>query len=227
MKILLIEDDEALRGNIQTILEKEGYAVLCCGDGEEGLYYLKENACGLAVLDRMLPGMDGLTVLKKARECNVCTPVLLLTALNAVGDRVDGLDAGADDYLVKPFDMRELLARIRALVRRPYAIESAELLQYGDLLYTTSGHLLKGPCGETHLSNRLAALLELFMQNTAPGLSRHTVFSRVWGPDADVEEGILDTYVSLLRRRLKTIGSCVQVVTNRGVGYSLKQMNKM
>ncbi len=223
MKILLVEDDAALRRNIAQMLQSEGHETIGCGSGEEGLYYAAQNACDLVVLDRMLPDMDGLTLLKKARRAGVAAPVLMLTAMNAVGDRVDGLDAGADDYLSKPFDMRELLARVRALVRRPAPIESAEAMTFGDLAYSPAGLTLSGPGGETVLSKTLAAMLELFLRNSAPALSRATLFSRVWGPDSDVGDNIIDTYISLLRRRLKSVGSSVQILTNRGVGYSLKE----
>lgn len=170
----------------------------------------------------MLPKIDGLSVLKMARKAKITTPVLMLTAMNAIGDRVDGLDAGADDYLVKPFDMRELLARVRALVRRPAAIEDMDVLGLGDISYMPSTCVLSGPKGEEHLSKRLSSLLILFMRNTTTTLSRSTIFNRIWGPDADVDENILDTYIGLLRRRLKKIGSTVQIKTNRGVGYSIE-----
>lgn len=221
MKILVVEDDAALRENIEKMLQAEGYGTDGCEDGEEGLYYIMENSCDLVVLDRMLPTMDGLTVTQAARAKGIQTPVLMLTALNAVGDRVDGLDAGADDYLVKPFDMRELLARVRALVRRPADIERAGELSYGDLVYQPAGSTLTGPQGAAHLSKTLAAILELFLRSNAHALNRRTIFNRVWGPPSEVEDSIIDSYIFLLRRRIRDIGSSVEIVTNRGVGYTL------
>lgn len=222
MKILVIEDDATLRQNVVQTLVAEGFETAECGDGDEGLYYATQNICDLIILDRMIPQMDGLTLLKKARATGVPTPVLMLTAMNAIGDRVDGLDAGADDYLVKPFDMRELLARVRALIRRPAPIEESREMQFGDFIYLPLNLMLSGPRGETKLSKTLAALLELFLRNNTPSLNRNTIFNRVWGPGADVDDSIIDTYIFLLRRRLKSIGSTAQIITNRGVGYSLK-----
>lgn len=226
MKILLIEDDAALRQNIAQMLQSEGYVTIECSDGEEGLYYATENTCDLMLLDRMLPEIDGLTLLKKARQVGVAAPVLMLTAMNAVGDRVDGLDAGADDYMSKPFDMRELLARVRALVRRPAPVENTAEISFGDIVYNPVGSALTGPDGEAALSKTLSAMLELFLRSSALALNRTTIFNRVWGPDSDVDEGIIDTYISLMRRRLKKVGSSVQIVANRGVGYSLKESSK-
>lgn len=222
MKILIVEDDKALLRNISRMMQSEGHETIECGTGEEGLYYALENACNLAILDRMLPEMDGLTLLKKIRQGGVAMPVLMLTALGAVGDRVDGLDAGADDYLTKPFDMLELLARVRALVRRPAPLAKGEELVFGDIRFYPAALRLTGPNGETTLSKTLAAILELLMGNASSVLSRGAIFNRVWGPDSDAGDNIIDTYLSLLRRRLEGTGSGVKIVANKGAGFSLK-----
>ena len=146
----------------------------------------------------------------------------MLTALDGVPDRVDGLDAGADDYLAKPFAAEELLARIRALSRRPRQWESTSRLSAGDLELDTELAALRGPAGACSLSRREKQLLELFLRNAGQTLTRELLLSRVWGPDAPVEDGNLDNYIHFLRRRLRTVGSAVRLATVRSVGYRLE-----
>ncbi len=221
MRILLIEDDRDLCEVLRPRLEQAGFAVDCCHDGEEGLYYLCQPVYDAAVLDRMLPGLDGVTLLARARAQGIATPVLLLTALDRVQDRVAGLDAGADDYLGKPFDVRELLARLRALCRRPGGGEPVQL-HAGDLVLDAGGLLLSGPAGQVTLSRREAQLLEALMRAPGRTLHRTVLFGRVWGPDSEVESGNLDSYIHFIRRRLRAVGSRAQAVTVRGVGYRLE-----
>lgn len=223
MKILLIEDDLSLQETILQMLEKAGYSTIACADGDEGLYYMQQNSCDAVILDRMLPGLDGLSVLQRAREQKIATPVLMLTALDAIGDRVNGLQNGADDYLGKPFDMRELLARVAALIRRPAPVEEIQELRFANIALILQGMLLQGPKGEARLTKKQCDLLELFLRSPSQTLTRATMFSRVWGPDADVDENVIDTYISVLRRRLKTVGAGAEIVTNRGVGYQLRE----
>lgn len=222
MKIVIVEDDARLRKTVAKALQLEGYTVEQCADGDEALYYMENNACDLVVLDRMLPALDGLGVLKTSRGAGIHTPVLMMSALGAVGDRVAGLDAGADDYLPKPFEMEELLARVRALIRRPAAIEQTWALAYGDVSYIPLGQTLGGPGGTAKLSRREGELMELFMRSGGEVLTRQTIFSRVWGPASGVEEGSIATYVHFLRRRLAAVGSTLQFVNHRGVGFSLE-----
>lgn len=221
MKILIIEDDVKLSRTLENALKLEGYETECCTDGETGLYYLKANSCDLVILDWMLPEKSGPEILKLARKAGVMTPVLMLTALGSINDKVQGLDAGADDYLSKPFDMRELLARIRAQIRRPAPIESTEELVFGDLKYVPSSLTLTGPDKQVELSKTLGAMLELFIKSGNNCLSRQTIFARVWGVGSDALESIIENYVGFLRRRLNSIGSAVQIKTVRGIGYSL------
>lgn len=221
MRVLIVEDDAKLREHMKKTIQQEGYDVLESGDGEDGLFNITSNTCDLVILDRMLPGMDGLSILRHVRAAGQTTPVLMLTAMNAIGDKVDGLDAGADDYLTKPFDMRELLARVRALIRRPSSIEDGNVISYGDLVYIPATFVLTGPQGETHLTKKLGALIELFMRETGSPLTRSTLFNRVWGPESDVNEGNLDSFIRLLRRRLTLVGSKTIIANNRGVGYCL------
>ena len=217
MRILLVEDDEALCAAVAPLLEQEGYRVDVCRDGDDALYYMRQRMFGLCILDRMLPGRDGLSVLRAARD----TPVLMTTALGLVGDRVDGLDAGADDYLVKPFDVRELLARVRALARRPAPVAVSGRPCCGDLTLDMGTLVLTGDKEQCTLSKKEAELLAALMENAGQTLSRSFLFGRVWGPGADVEEASLDSYVHFIRRRLRAVSSRVTVDTVRGVGYRL------
>lgn len=225
MRILMIEDDEKLCASVKFQLEKQGYTVDICHDGEEGLFLIKERAHDCVLLDRMLPGMDGMTVLKNARISGVRTPVIMLTALGELGDRVQGLDMGADDYIVKPFAFEELVARIRSSLRRPLVWTNEHILSYGDLSYDSQQKSLSrnGIC--CSLSKREGDLIELFLRNPAQTLPRLLILTRVWGPDAEVEDGNLDNYIYFLRRRLKSLKSSLSIKAVRGVGYRLEETN--
>lgn len=218
MHILLIEDDTALCAALAPALAGLGKADFC-HTGPEGLSLLVSGGYDLCILDRMLPGLDGLTLLRAARAQGVTTPVLLLTALAGAGDTVDGLDAGADDYLAKPFDTAVLLARLRALLRRSGGTVA---LTAGDLRLDTGELTLTGPTGSAVLSRKECDLLEALMR--APGRlqARSVLLARVWGPLAEVEEANLDCYIHFVRRRLAGVGSCARVVTVRGSGYRLE-----
>lgn len=222
MKILLIEDDGKLCELLKFQLEKETYEVDVCQDGRDGLDLFLQDAHDLILLDRMLPTMNGLLVLRKARAAGINTPVILITALGELYDRIEGLDCGADDYIVKPFAFEELSARIRSLGRRSRKYEDDCLLQYGDVTYDTSLRILHGPTGELQLSSREGLLLEVFLRSPGKVLRRMVIFSRVWGVDAPVEESNLDTYIHFLRKRLKYAGSGLQLKTIRGTGYLLE-----
>ena len=220
MRILLIEDDAALREAVAAKLRAEGFEVTGCADGDEGGWQLGQDAWDLVLLDRMLPGRDGLALLRGLRRSGSQTPVLLLTARGAVSDRVEGLDAGADDYLTKPFDLRELSARVRALIRRP-VLARRDPPEAGGLSLDETGCVLTGPGGSCTLSRRECALLSLLLQNAGRTLSRETLLARVWGPDAEVESTVLDTYIHFARRRLAAVGARAEIRNRRGVGYLL------
>ena len=222
MKILLIEDDIDLSETMKFQLEKEGFQTELCHDGEEGLYLLMEQEHDLVILDRMLPGMDGVTVLKKARQAGVATPVIFLTALGELTDRVIGLDCGADDYLVKPFAYPELFARIRCLLRRQGRWNEENLLKIGDISFDPEINSLKCGKKECTLSKREGRLLEVFVRNPGQVLPRAVLLNKVWGLESDVEEGNLDNYIHFLRRRLRSVGSQTSLKTVRGVGYTLE-----
>ena len=221
MRILLIEDDQQLCEALKLQLVHAGYQVDCVYHGADAAFYALQPVYDLMILDRMLPGLDGLSLLKMIRENGIRTPVILATALDDVRERIAGLDGGADDYIGKPYDVEELLARIRALVRRPVALEKQESLRYGDLEYQVQNHELS-VCGEMiQLSRREALLMEYFMRNPEKTLARALLFGRVWGPDGQVEDGNLDTYIYYLRKHLRTLKSAVKIFTVHGVGYKL------
>ena len=222
MRILMIEDDKDLCEAVRIHLNREGHTADFCHDGEDGLHFALQNAYDLILLDRMLPGRDGISVLSALRGQGFSTPVLMITARDGIGDRVDGLDAGADDYLVKPFAAAELLARIRALSRRPQQWESVHKLELGDIELDLELCILNCRTQTITLSKRESRLLELFLRNPGQVLTRELLLARVWGPDAPVEDGNLDNYIHFLRRRLKSVQSGLQITTVRGVGYRLE-----
>lgn len=222
MRILLIEDDESLCQSLSFQLRQEGFEVDVCQDGEEGLLFARQQLHDLIVLDRMLPTMEGMQVLEHLRKEGVTTPVIFLTALGQVSDRTQGLNLGADDYLVKPFAFEELLARIRCVLRRPVMMQEAEVLEYGDVTYCPRTLTLCREQASTTLSKRLGDLLELFLRNPGQTLPRQTILLRVWGMETEVEDGNLDNYTYFLRRSLRKVGSRLQLSTVRGVGYRLE-----
>lgn len=218
----MIEDDKDLCRSLSFQLRSEGFEVDVCHNGSDGLHFICEDAHDLILLDRMIPDMDGISVLKAARSMHISTPILLVTALGALQDRVGGLDCGADDYIVKPFAFEELMARIRCIFRRPRQWADSRILRFGDVSY--DGSLRKMTClGKScTLSKREGQLLELFLKNGGQTLPRLTILSHVWGPDAAVEDGNLDNYIHFLRRRLKNTGSRLTLQTIRGIGYRME-----
>ena len=167
--------------------------------------------------------MEGTAVLSRLRKKGVLAPVILITALGTLTDKVTGLNLGADDYLVKPFAFEELLARIHCVARRPRTLENTRNISFLDLTFYPEEYRLSGPSGSCTLSRREAALMETFLRRKEQPLSRSSLLLTVWGPDSDVEEGNLDNYIHFLRRRLTTVGSSLSIKTLRGFGYCLKE----
>lgn len=225
MRLLLIEDDESLCLSLSYQLRQDGFAPETCHDGEEGLLWARQQGYDLILLDRMLPGMDGLTLLRQLRREGIHTPVIFLTALGQLSDKTGGLDAGADDYIVKPFAYDELLARIRCVLRRPAVLSGGDLLRYGDVTYDPGSLILRRGSASTVLSKRLGDLLELFLRNPGQTLPRQTILLRVWGMETEVEDGNLDNYTYFLRRSLRKVGSTLRLTTVRGIGYRLEEGN--
>lgn len=222
MRILLVEDDPYLLETLVFQLKHTGFTVDFCDNGEDALYYMEESLYDLILLDRMIPIIDGITLLKKLRTSGNHTPVIFLTALGELQDKITGLDSGADDYLVKPFAFEELLARIRSISRRPREWKAQETLDFGDISYSPTSNQLSGPKGTCTLSKKEGDLLTVFLQNPTQTLPRATLLSKVWGLDTDVEDGNLDNYMHFIRRRLKSTSHCVSIQTIRGVGYRIR-----
>ncbi|BCN30204.1 response regulator transcription factor [Anaeromicropila herbilytica] len=224
MRLLIIEDNKDLCDSMCFHLQNEGYTTDSCYTGEHALYYALQQSYDVIILDRMLPVMDGLSILKSIRNKNINVPVIMVTAMDGLHDRIDGLDSGADDYLVKPFAIEELLARIRALARRPQKIEQTELLTFSNLILDVKGQSILADDKSCSLSKRETDLLEYFMRCSNQIISREIILSHVWGPDNFVEEGNLDNYIHFLRRRLKTVNGNVQIKTIHRVGYRLEEL---
>lgn len=222
MRLLLIEDDAALTALLRDQLCARGFSVDAAPNGAAGLAQLRRACYDGCILDRMLPELDGLTLLRRARAEGIRTPVLMLTAMGRTEDLVDGLEGGADDYLSKPFAMPELLARVAVLLRHG-AGHSAQILSVGDLTLDAERMILSGPSGRCTLTAREQAMLTLLLQKAGSVVPRETFFSSVWGEGAEVGDSSLDTYIYFLRRRLRSVGSRWRLTTRRGVGYLLEE----
>lgn len=222
MRILLVEDDKDLCQALMIHFKNQGYNADICNNGTEGLFYAFHNAYDLMILDRMLPELDGMTLLHAIRKKGIQTPVILATAMDSLDDKVHGLDEGADDYITKPFAPEELLARIRALTRRPPHLQVPGCLKWKDLALDLQK--LELSCGENtlSLSKKEAGLLEYFLKNPEQCLKRSVLLSYVWGGDADVEDGNLDNYIYFLRRRFRTLKTKAKITTIHGIGYKLE-----
>lgn len=221
MRLLVIEDEKKVARFIKKGLEEEGYAVDLAFDGEEGLTMVLDQVHDLILLDIALPKIDGLQVLKKLREKKVRTPVLLLTVRATIEDKVLGLDSGADDYLTKPFAFQELLARIRALLRRK-AEAGFPFLQVEDLVLDPSRHLVTRGGERIDLTSKEFALLEYLMRNPGRVLSRAMISEHVWNYDFDTETNVIDVYINYLRRKIDSGRDKKLIHTVRGSGYVLK-----
>ncbi|MDO4383123.1 MAG: response regulator transcription factor [Eubacteriales bacterium] len=220
MRLLLAEDEKSLSRALTKILEASHYSVDSAYNGEEALDFLAVSSYDAVILDLMMPKVDGLTVLRTMRSENNLTPVLILTARSEVDDKVLGLDLGANDYLTKPFDPKELLARIRAITR-VQTKNASSLLSFGDVTLSQTNYELS--CGENtlRLANKEFQLMELLMDHPNQVLSTEQIFERIWGLDSDAETSIIWVYISYLRRKLKTLGAHVLIKATRNVGYSL------
>ena len=220
MKILVIEDEQLLARSIRAVLEQKGFEVDTVYDGETGLEYARLGVYDLLILDVMLPGLDGFQVAQAVRAGRCPVPILMLTARSGIEDRVEGLNAGADYYLTKPFDTRELLACVNALLRRQGS--QVDELRFGNTaLDLGSGQLV---CGEksVRLSAREFDVMRLLMQNRERILSKELILARVWGFDSNAVENHVEVYVGFLRKKLRSIGSDVRIEAIRRLGYHLE-----
>ena len=225
MRILIVDDEEAVRTAVRRALVLAGYDVEMAANGDEALALLAERAPDAIVLDVLMPGVDGIEVCKRLRAAGDHTPVLMLTARDAVGDRVAGLDAGADDYMVKPFALQELQARLRALLRRSgnNGTDDAATLRFDDLTLDVAGHSADRAGRQIDLTRTEFLLLDLFMRNPRVVLTRSVIHERVWGYDFGPASNSLGVYIGYLRRKIEEDGGSRLIHTLRGVGYVLRE----
>ena len=225
MRILIVDDEEAVRTAVRRALVLAGYDVEMASNGEEALSLLAERAPDAIVLDVLMPGVDGIEVCTRLRAAGDHTPVLMLTARDAVGDRVAGLDAGADDYMVKPFALQELQARLRALLRRSgnNGADDAATLRFDDLTLDVAGHAAERAGRQIDLTRTEFLLLDLFMRNPRVVLTRSVIHERVWGYDFGPASNSLGVYIGYLRRKIEENGGSRLIHTIRGVGYVLRE----
>ncbi|MDH3293364.1 MAG: response regulator transcription factor [Acidimicrobiia bacterium] len=220
--ILVAEDDPEIRQALSRILNYEGYEVVAVNDGAAALEAAVERSLDLAVLDVMMPFVDGLTVCRKLRSAGNALPILILTARRETSDKVAGLDAGADDYLAKPFDMEELLARIRALLRRSTAENAGDVLTVGPISLDAARYSVTVDGGPVDLTRTEFSILELLMRNVDLVMERSVIYDRVWGYDFGGDSRSLDVHVGYLRRKLEAAGTERLIETVRGVGFVLR-----
>jgi two-component system response regulator MprA len=225
MAILVVDDDQAVRDSRRRALSLPGYDVELAADGEEALFKLRTNphATDLLVVDVLMPRVDGLELTRRLRSDGSELPILMLTARDQVADRVEGLEAGADDYLVKPFALEELVARVRALLRRLGPDDAATLLRFADLELDTGTREVRRGDEPLTLTRTEFALLELFLRNPKQVLTRSVIFDRVWGYDFGYGSNSLDVYISYLRKKTEAAGKPRLIHTVRGVGYALRE----
>ena len=221
MRLLYAEDEKSLAKAVSTILIKSKYSVDVVYDGQSALDYLATENYDGVILDVMMPKLDGISVLKSMRAAGDNTPVLLLTARSEIDDRVTGLDSGANDYLTKPFDMKELLARIRAMTRIQ-SVQTDKTLTCGKVTLDCSSYDLSGPGGSVKLANKEFQMLEMLMRSPKKLISTEFFMDRIWGYDSDAELNVVWVYISYLRKKLTGIDADIQIKAQRGLGYYLE-----
>lgn len=221
MRILIVDDDPQIRETLKRHLSYEGYQVSTAGDSRETFSRVTEARPDLVVLDWMLPGMDGLEICRRLRQADDF-PILMLTAKGTLDDKVDGLDSGADDFLVKPFQPEELLARVRALLRRSAPAAQSTVLRFGELTLDTAARQVWFGQRTVDLSSKEFDMLELMMRHPNQVLTRDTFYARIWGYDFSGESNILEVYIRYLRAKLEAASAPRYIVTVRGVGYVLR-----
>lgn len=220
MRILLAEDEKALAKAIVKIFKKNNYSADAVYDGEEALAYIESGNYDVAVLDIMMPKLDGISVLKKVRALGNRIPILMLTAKSEIEDRVLGLDSGANDYLPKPFDTRELLARIRAITRTKE--ETDTKLGFGNITLDRATFELSSPTGSFRLANKEYQMMEYFLSNPRRIISAEQFMEKIWGYDSDAEINVVLVYISYLRKKLTALGADIAIKASRNAGYSLE-----
>lgn len=221
MKLLLAEDELSLSKALVHILEKNNYSVDPVYNGQDALDYIENGNYDAIILDIMMPGIDGITVLKKLRAGGNQIPVLILSAKSEVDDKVLGLDSGANDYLTKPFDAKELLARIRTMTRSVQAVDSK--LSFGNITLDRATYELSSPTDSFRLANKEFQMMEMLMTNPKQLVSTERFFEKIWGFESDAELNVVWVYISYLRKKLAALNATIQIKATRNVGYSLEE----
>ena len=221
MRLLLAEDERSLSRALVTILEKNNYTVDAVYNGEDALTFLQTGSYDAAILDIMMPKMDGITVLKRLRAQENPVPIIMLTAKAEIDDKVLGLDSGANDYLTKPFDTKELLARIRAMTRSQKASDSR--LAFGNVTLDRATFEISSPSGTFRLANKEFQMMEMLMSNPQQLISTERFMEKIWGYDSDTEINVVWVYISYLRKKLVALGADIQIKATRNAGYSLEK----
>lgn len=225
MRLLLAEDERTLSDALVTILSHSNYSVDAVYNGQDALDYLTAGNYDCAVLDVMMPKMDGITVLKKIRAQGISIPVLLLTAKSEIDDRVEGLDSGADDYMTKPFSTKELLARVRAMTRRQPELTD-NLLRFGNISLSRGDYSLSGPDGTVRLANKEFQMLEMMMMNPNQAISTERFLEKIWGYESESEINVVWVNISGLRKKIASVGGNAAIRAARGIGYLLSLDDK-
>ena len=216
MRILYVEDEEYLAEAVIHLLKKDGINVDWTGDGNEGLEMALKPNYDAIVLDIMLPGLSGLEILETIRSRGVKTPVIMLSALNEVEDKIKGLETGADDYLAKPFKTAELIARLNALVRRP-PLEEKSVVEFGDISFDMTNRMINN----TELTDKEAEILKMLIKNPEQAVTKTQILGHVWGSDSELDENYVEVYMSYLRKKISEVSGKVKIKTIRGLGYKL------
>ena len=225
MNILIIEDEYSLADAVAETLKSENFNVCIKTNGEDGEDEALTENYDLILLDVMLPGKNGFDILKYLRQEKIKTPVIMLTAKSEIDDKLNGLEHGADDYITKPFAMRELIARIKAVLKRTNNIEDTNCLEYGDLALDLKNAKLKCKDNEIQISGKELELLEQLLLNKSQILSKESLIERIWGYESDAEYNSVEVYITFIRRKLKLIESKVNIKAVRGIGYKLEEKN--
>lgn len=224
MRLLLAEDEKSLSRAVKAILEKNNFSVDAVYDGAEALEYLESGNYDGVIMDVMMPKMDGITALKKLRAAGNMVPVLVLTAKSEIDDKVEGLDSGANDYLTKPFDTKELLARIRAMTRSANANIHADFsMHVGNITLDTASYELSSPSGSYKLANKEYQMMEMMMANPKQLISTERFMEKIWGYDSEAEINVVWVYISYLRKKLEALNADIQIKATRNAGYSLEE----
>ena len=225
MKVLIIEDEYSLADAIAETLQKEGFTVKMEADGEKGEDEAIANVYDIILLDVMLPHKDGFSILRELRREKIETPIIMLTAKSEIYDKLNGLENGADDYITKPFHMKELVARIKVVLKRSSDLDNTDIMQFGDLTLDLKTGKMKANTNEIEISGKELELLESLLLNKNQIMSREILANKIWGYDSETEYNNVEVYMSFLRKKLKLIKSNVKIKAIRGIGYKLEAEN--